>query len=272
MTPHCFREGRWGPVSAQPSGAVDAISVVTLNTWFKEKARKARLAAQHAWLEAHQPDVIALQEVLPDQLGALLAAPWVRASYQTLPDPYLPLNEAGYGVALLVKRPVLRFSWLPLPSTQGRGLLSAVLPGGLTVSTVHLESQRPNHEARTAQLVCIAEALEHAEAHLLVGDFNFDDGDAHPCPHGPWTDLWAANRPMDPGYTADEVVNPMRFAGRPPRPGGPQRRRIDRLWLRDRSAVWQAVTMDRMGVEPIEPDTWMSDHFGLTLELARLSR
>lgn len=271
MIPHRFEAGRWVPVSASPSAPLDVVSVVTLNTWFKEHAREARLAAQHAWLAAHQPDVIALQEVLPDQLEALLSAPWVRASYRTVPDPRLPLAEAGYGVLLLVKAPVVRFSWLPLPSTQGRGLLSAVLPGGLTVSTVHLESRRPNHAARTAQLACIAEAMKTAESALLVGDFNFDDGDVHPSPHGPWTDLWSTVRPEDPGYTADEVVNPMRFAGRPPRPGGPQRRRIDRLWLWDRAHTWRAADMGRMGVDPIAPGTWMSDHFGLTVRLERKS-
>lgn len=270
MIPHRFDNGRWVPATTPASRPLDSVSLVTLNTWFKEAARAERLAAQHAWLEAHQPDLIALQEVLPDQLEALLNAPWVRAAYQTLPDPSLPLREAGYGVVLLSKVPVEQFSWLPLPSSQGRGLLSAVLPGGLTVSTVHLESRRPNHAARSAQLVHIAEAMRSAESHLLVGDFNFDDGDEHPSPHGPWTDLWAAARPEDPGYTADEVVNPMRFAGRPPRPGGPQRRRIDRLWLRDETEGWAVAELDRMGVEPISPDTWMSDHFGLTLRLQRV--
>lgn len=269
VTPHRFVDGRWVAAPALPATPVSSVSVVTLNTWFKEHARDARLDAQHAWLEAHQPDVIALQEVLPDQLHALLAAPWFRAAYHGLPDPGLPLAQMGYGVALFVKAPVTAFAYHPLPSAMGRGLLTATLPGGLTVGTVHLESRRPNHAARTAQLEAITALLSPAQAALLVGDFNFDDDDAHPSPQGPWTDLWATCRPDHPGYTADEVINPMRFAGRPPRPGGPQRRRIDRLWLLDRTRQWRVADIDRMGVDPIAPDTWMSDHFGLTVCLER---
>ena len=245
---------------------LEALSLLTLNTWFSDRDRAVRLDAQLAMLEASDADVIGLQEVTADLLERLQGAPWVQARYTLPPEPAGPLRSHGYGVVLLVKRALApkRFRWHPFDSQMGRGLLVAELGGGVEVGTVHLESMRIHHAARTAQLEACAGHLQGADTAVLMGDFNFDDGDAHPSPLGPFVDLWAAGRPHDPGYTCDELANEMARRER-----APQRRRIDRITLLDRTASWRLGEIRVIADEAVAPGVWPSDHFGVTARLLR---
>jgi tyrosyl-DNA phosphodiesterase 2 len=244
----------------------DRLRVVTLNTWFDHQDRPKRLSAQLATFEALAPDVLALQEVTADLVDLLLRAPWVRARY-AVPDAIGTLLGAyGYGVLLLVRGPVVRFTYTPLPSDMGRGVLIADLGEGLAVGTVHLESLAEGSVRRVPQLIRCQQLLAGARTAALVGDFNF----CHTYPEQaaitpPWTDVWPARHGDDPGWTCDTVQNPMRACPGEP----PKRRRYDRMLFRDDANAWHVGNVARIGVDPIAPGIWLSDHFGLVADFHR---
>ena len=262
---HRFQSDHWGPAPSPPHTEPRTLRLVTLNTWFAEDDRAARLQGQLAALQTVRPDVIALQEVTSDLLEQLLESPWLRAEYAVPAIPHLPLATHGYGVFLAVRPTVEHFTWHPLDSVMGRGLLAAHLGDGTVVGTVHLESMAPYAQARRQQLAQCTEWLANARAAVLMGDFNFDDTEPDAPDLGPWADLWTALRPGDPGYTVDSELNPYRQRR------GHTRRRIDRVVVRDPSHRWLATSIDRFGTAVLPDGHHMSDHFGLEVDLCRQS-
>ena len=257
----------WTPVRAShPSPALDHLRLVTLNTWFAPDDRPLRLPAQLQALEALDADVIALQEVTGDLLGALLAAPWLRDRYAVPDQVTLPLLSHGYGVFLAVRPPVRTFTWEPLDSAMGRSLLAAELADGTRIGTVHLESMAPYAAARRDQLAVCTDRLRAAPSAVLMGDFNFDDAEPTAPSLAPWTDLWPVAHPHAPGWTIDSQHNGYRLRR------GETQRRIDRIALHDPHHHWRLTHMERVGTAPIAPGVYLSDHFGLVADLRRVSR
>lgn len=237
--------------------------LVTWNVWFSEWCRELRQQALWAELTARDPDVICLQEVLPDHL----AGPEVRALRRR---PYF-LSDArftDYDVLIASRRPVRAFERVPLPSQMGRELLVARLATrpALTVATVHLESTDRMTALRCRQLAEITAHLAHEEDVLLVGDMNFPASDRPEAAYlAGWRDVWPQLHPGDPGFTVDTTVNRMRSARKP----GEKRARIDRVFHRgDR---WRIDAISLLGTTPIpdpDPDLFISDHFGLQVDLS----
>ncbi len=240
--------------------------LLTLNTWFAPTDRPARLTALLHHLEAANADAIALQEVTPDLLHLLLQAPWLRRRYSLPDNPWLPLQTHGYGVFLAIRRAATRFSWQPFDSVMGRGLLSARLPDGTHVGTVHLESMDGYGDTRRAQLAACTAALVEAPAALLAGDFNFDDTDPDAPSLAPWTDLWTIGQPHAPGFTVDSIANPYRALR------GHTQKRIDRVLLHAPRGGWRLRSIQYFAAEPLPTGHHISDHFGLLAELDALPR
>lgn len=180
--------------------------ILTWNVWFEPFAFAARAAATFATIAARRPAVVALQEVTPAFLGALLREEWATQRYafsstDTSEGDWLVNTDEGgvcpYGCVLLVDKSLHpTFRVVPLVSDMERSLIVAhlLLPGGavLSVSTVHLESQG-TQPTRRRQLRTIARELaatpvvataaaaagvgggpRTAPPAILVGDFNFD--------------------------------------------------------------------------------------------------
>ncbi len=251
-----------------PPAPTDRLRLLTLNTWFKAPHRALRLDAQLALMRALDPDVIALQEVMPDLLALLRADPVIRSRYAVPEDAERLFGTVGYGVLLLVRPALDGFTWRPFPSsTMGRGLLTATLADGTAIATTHLESMRVNTAARAQQLATATDWLTGAPAAVLTGDFNFDDDDPGAPGLGPWTDLWPVGQPHAPGWTADEVANTMRSRPRPP-----EQRRIDRVLLHQRAPAggpWRLDRIELVGTETLADQVWISDHFGIVADLHR---
>lgn len=242
----------------------DELRVVTWNVWFNKWQRELRQRILWRELERLQPDVVCLQEVVPEHFNG----PELRA----LRDRGWWICERtirGYDVLVATRRPVLDCERMPLPSTMGRELLMIRIDTRpvLTVATVHLESTPRMTNARCRQLGDIHTRLAGEPEVLLVGDMNFPAGDRPEAACLPgWTDIWGALRPEDPGFTVDTDVNMMRRLMKT----GDKRERIDRAFLRgDR---WQSRRIDRLGTSPLpddpdDPYLFVSDHFGLCVDL-----
>ena len=259
FAPARFRGGAWEMAPPAEETAPIDLRIVTWNVWFGRHRFAARGGALLAELERRRADVIALQEVTPPLLRAILDAPWVRAAYQVS-----ELDLIGYDVILLSRVPIVRMATLPLPTAMGRRLVVARLACGLDVATVHLESTKGCAAERATQLGIIQPALAGlGEDAVLVGDMNFEPGaPLETAALDPsFVDVWPALRPDDPGYSIDTERNWMRLVQ-----GGPGRMRIDRVFARTRR--WRAEAIELLGTAPIDgEDTFISDHFGLLAEL-----
>ncbi|MCA9716226.1 MAG: endonuclease/exonuclease/phosphatase family protein [Myxococcales bacterium] len=242
------------------------LRVATWNVWFGEWAEASRQAALWAELARLEPDVICLQEMtLPHFEGPGLRArrrrgDWISES-----------PRSRYDVVTLARAPVRGSERVPLPSDMGRNLLITRLATSppLTVATVHLESTAETTARRVQQLELITERLARERDVLLVGDMNFPDGERpEAAALAGWRDAWRELRPGDPGYTVDSETNQMRAWTNPRR----KRARLDRALLRGDG--WRFTAATRLGTRPLpeDPLTFISDHYGLLVELTPRER
>lgn len=242
----------------------DALRVVTWNVWFNHWQRELRWHALWRELTAQAPDVVCLQEVVPEhmasrELRALRERGW------WVSDERL----RGYDVLLLSRRPVLASERVPLVSIMGRELLLVRLDTrpAITIATVHLESTDRMTDFRCRQLADIHAALAGVSEALLVGDMNFPAGERPEARCLPdYADVWQALRPDEPGFTVDTEVNLMRSLITP----GHKQARIDRVF--HRGPAWRPTSIERLGTRPLpddpdDPYLFVSDHFGLRVDL-----
>lgn len=258
------REAR-AEAAAEPAAAIDRLKIVTWNVWFAGYRFEQRAAALLAELGRRRADVIALQEVTHPLLVAILDEPWVRAAYEIS-----ELHVLGYDVAVLSRVPIVRLTTLELPTGMGRRLLVARLACGLDVATVHLESTIGCARERAEQLRIIQPFLaREGEDTVLVGDMNFEPGapleSAALDPE--FIDVWPALRPQEPGWSIDSERNSMLLNMR----AKPSQKRIDRVFARTRR--WRPAAIELLGTAPIDDaGTFVSDHFGLEVELRAMRR
>lgn len=250
----------------------DRLVLATFNVWFGTYYADLRYQAIANLLRREEPDLIALQEIIPYSLSMLLDNPWIRQNYAVSDIDGSTFGD--YGVVLLSRLPVDRLIQLRLPSRMGRTLLVAELTVDahpLSVATVHLESLRHSSQLRGAQLELIFETLADADNAIIMGDFNFcaswrDENDRlSPA----YRDLWPLIHGDAAGFTEDTSVNTMRHLVS----GKDKHVRFDRILLKSAPSqrVWDATSIKLIGTEPIRPDlpeVFPSDHFGLVAEIS----
>ncbi|MBB5803936.1 endonuclease/exonuclease/phosphatase family metal-dependent hydrolase/uncharacterized protein (UPF0248 family) [Saccharothrix ecbatanensis] len=262
-TPHFWNDG-WVP--AEPVGTpVDTVRVVTWNVlWDRYDSDRIDTARRRpllfAELAAADADVIALQEVEPDLLAALLAQPWVRAGYTVDVDPLGP-DVDRTGVVVLSRLPVIEAARLTLGAHKA---VSAVVvetgSGFAVIAATHLTSDHTANgpSKRRAQLVRVAEAFAGVEGEVvLVGDFN--DGGRRPAEVLGMRDAWLEAR-SDELPTFDPVANPLAAVSSLSGRAG----RLDRVLLRGRMGC---VRADLLGAKPTD-GLFVSDHYGVLAQLA----
>lgn len=233
-----------------------------------QPAAAARSEAILALIRAQDADIIALQEITPVFLKALARQPW-RGRYRlvhTLSDAQLARD--GYvlldpdGMAILSKWPLRLVVNEPAGGKLGRRLLIVNVEIGdtlLRVGTCHLESEQPYSGIRVRQLERFAGKLAWADNALLLGDFNFADGQqpetrALHKHFSSFQDLWLKLQPAGPRTT---------FIGEPDA-------RLDRILLHARD--WAPVDIHLFGTSPVtigHERHHASDHYGLVATLHR---
>lgn len=281
LTPRtCWRfdrdRGAWTPAGPAPAEPAPSLLVATFNLLFdRHEAERIyserRLVAALALLRGQAADLIALQEVTPASLAALLAEPWVRDDYYVSSGP----DSEGvdpYGVVLLSR-------W-PLALVERRfSAHKAILLGRLDLAgrplhcaALHLTSNHKDDasERRADEFAALAALLadpQVADA-LVLGDLNFGDDDDAAAENqrlaaAGLVDVWPRLRPHDPGFTFDPAQNPL--AALMTRRGRPAR--FDRVLLRAPAGRLAPIEITRFGDRPFardgELERYASDHFGL---------
>jgi poly(A) polymerase len=207
-------------------------------------------------------DVIALQEVTPPFLSALLSERWVRDAYAVSRSK---LVDTRYDVVMLSKLPVRHFVSHEISSDMGRKLHALTIHttrGSLVVAGIHLESMRERTPMRLKQIEECTPILSRADASIWVGDFNAaprseEDEAIRSAFRDVWDELSEA-----PGYTRDTSKNAMLAKVKADR-----HQRIDRVFLRGEGLSPVHVRM--LGTAPLpgtDGQVFPSDHFGLIAE------
>lgn len=216
-------------------------------------------------------DVVALQEVTPTFLRALLDDARVRARY-VLSDDHNARTLDPDGVLVLSRLPVRRFGVHRF--SRFKRFVQAVIDLGETslhVVALHLTSDRnPSAAAvRARQLDAVihrgtarGDALTRPPT-VLLGDFNLRDETPPPAlTQGGFVDAWRRVRPDDPGLTFDPAEN--RLASILTTLHQPAR--FDRIFTRDGALALVPHAVERLGVSPIATSPGVlhaSDHFGV---------
>jgi endonuclease/exonuclease/phosphatase family metal-dependent hydrolase len=282
--------------------------VATFNVWFSPHKWKERLAALvDLLLHVENVDVICFQEVTPHFWTKLLEYEGIRKLYRVT-DNTKCATLGKYGVAMLIRRSSLpvptTVTWVTLPTRMGRSALVVVYErssaeqtstaqtnqensssSSVAIATVHLESLQ-SEETRTKQLQSINNVLANYGTAMLLGDYNITASGprANHKEHENvvsllpgYVDLWVREHGVDgdvasalahaSGTTFDARSNSMLKALRPS--GEPEdHARLDRVMIKEQSGVVHAHGVRIIGNQPIGPDLFISDHFGLVFELS----
>ncbi|MEV5202732.1 RNA repair domain-containing protein [Streptomyces sp. NPDC053720] len=276
-TPHAFSApaAAWTPVpedAPEPEPEPEppaSLKLLTWNTlWDRYDSDRIDTARRRPLLldalRAADADVIALQEAEPALLSLLLAAPWVRAGYTFWADP-AGRDVADCGLLLLSRVPVREAG---LHSLGPHKAVAAVVVDGpdgpVTVAATHLSSDHSADGAtrRDAELADLATGLAAVEGDVsLLGDFN--DGGDTPQDRLGMADAWSRVHGADDRTpTFDPSVNPLAavssLTGRVSR--------LDRVLVR--SERLRPVSAVLLGDVPAPDGLYVSDHFGVRVELA----
>ncbi|GGV84296.1 hypothetical protein GCM10015535_28780 [Streptomyces gelaticus] len=272
-TPHVYSasQAAWAPVPEDvpaPAPAPGPLTLLTWNTlWDRYDSDRIDTARRRPLLldalRGADADVIALQEAEPALLALLLAASWVRDGYTLWADP-ADRDVADCGLLLLSRVPVREAGLHVLGPHKAVAAVVVDGPDGpVTVAVTHLSS---DHSAdgvgrRDAELADLATGLAAVEGDVtLLGDFN--DGGDTPQDRLAMADAWSrVHGPDDRTPTFDPSVNPLAavssLSGRASR--------LDRVLVR--SERLRPVSAVLLGTVPTTDGLYVSDHFGVRVEL-----
>lgn len=264
------------PAPAAPEAPRSTLTFLTYNVLGDPAAGAERFPRLLELIRETDADVVALQEVRPWSLELLWKEPWVRERYEGTTAAGEPF--VARGLYILSKLPIEDVAWKLLPSRQFRMVLVARLRvdgRSLAVGNVHLDSPLQSSRTRAKQLAVVFPMLEGAADAVLLGDFNFGDGEEPETARldERYADVWLALRPGERGFTWNVEKSPMARAGSF---RGEASRRLDRILLR--SSHWRPKSVRIVGDEPVTIDArrsgrqaertvqgevFPSDHFGL---------
>lgn len=245
------------------SQEVQEIKCMTYNVLADQIEVKKRVPALFKMMQESDADVIALQEVAPWFVELLLKEKWVK-------NYHLPKEKdkvvVSRGLLILSKGPITKMIADFLPSRQQRAYLvveTKIKGLDLMIGTCHLESPLESGEMRAKQLDIFFNFLNPAENALLLGDFNFGDGEKPETGKIPDTflDVWQETNKGQPGFTWNIEKSSMAKKGSFPNEAS---RRIDRILVK--SKVLKPKESKIIGDESLDTkkELFPSDHFGLT--------
>ncbi len=236
--------------------------VMTYNVLADPVAPERRATAIGDIIRTHQPDIIALQEVAPWFLKLLLANSEIADSYQ-IPN-FDGADQCPGGQLVLSRHPIIQADWTTLSGPQRRTAVAMTvsIEGRQTVvATTHMESPLEAGNVRAQQLRQLFQLAGTSSEVLVLGDFNFGDGELEEREiPSTFVDAWTMLHPDDPGFTWD--IERSLMAKRGSFPNEPSRR-IDRVLIR--SQIYQSGTIKIVGDQPLSEGSGLfpSDHFGL---------
>jgi endonuclease/exonuclease/phosphatase family metal-dependent hydrolase len=220
------------------------VAQLRLITWNLHGSAKPRIDAAVELLEAHQPDVLAMQEVRSGQarrIAGLLG--WRRPAWALKHNPWWPLWWRGEGLAVLSRHRLAVHPTVVLtPGVSKRSYERRILvPAEVVVQDdervllidAHLSSGTVDDARRLAQAEHLLRLFPESPPVVVAGDLNADPDSApiRILVGAGLVDAWAAAG-TGPGHTI---------------PANAPRRRIDYVMAGPGVTVVQAAVLDDLG-------------------------
>ena len=259
------------------------LRVVTLNVWNLDGPWRQRRVELVAWLEAMEPDIVCLQEIIETADGRNQAQ-WIADTAGGFHTAYSgrEIREGVlFGNAVLSRWPIDASADHDLPYVRADGEVQRLVlharTRGVDVFSTHLNWRFGDGALRERQVLTLADVVERSSAPdaplppIVGGDFNADPESAEmrfltglASLEGRsvyFQDAWRIAGGRGPGLTWDNR-NPFAAAEHEPS------RRIDYVlvgWRRDGGAG--RVESARVVCDRALTGTFASDHFGLLVEV-----
>ena len=262
-SPRTSESGATYPHAPAPPARKRSLNLLTYNVLADQAEAKTRAGKLLQIIGDAEADIIAFQEAAPWFMERLRQEPWAKGYHCTLPEGEY---RAAGGLVIMSRPPIVDRTYVPLAGRQRRGFLLARVrldDRTLSVGTVHLESFLEDGPVRARQLDSAFAMLAGSGDAILMGDFNFGDGEEPETTRleAEYADLWLALRPDERGFTWDLERSEMARRGSFP---GERSRRLDRILLRSR--LWRPADVNIIGDRPVADGgpVFPSDHFGLS--------
>ena len=250
------------------TGTRKQISLLSWNIWYPSVKMRERMEALGQIVQELEPDILAFQEVTPENLALLRNQPWFSRYHMIPPDIS---NEIDHSVVILSVFTVDKwFSHLfkKAPYTNRKivtaELKNAVSSPRFVVGVTHLIHGRSNTLQRELQLKETLQVLSPYDNVCVMGDMNIKSGRAEVdgvivLPSS-WIDAWLSlpGNTDDNGYTCGQSKNPFVALKRS---GIATQARCDRVFckLSDFKVKEIRIVGDKVTKSKIVP----SDHYGL---------
>lgn len=250
--------------------------IATYNVWNDDRGGRARREQLVHEIETVNADVIALQEVRPEQFRDDLAGLYPHAVFRV----YAGEDE---GLAILSRHPIHETTWLhELPEHGCSAALNVLIDcGNRRVSVTNLHLPWDSALEKEKQIVAIDRFIhgQEADVHILLGDFNGStNSSVHRFLTGEQTLLGCEARPywyeLSSAFAAThgQPLPPTLDFLHNPRWGGRNTTEIpiaaDRVYVMLREGTDDLRRVWRFGMD-VSPESGLaaSDHYGLAAEI-----
>jgi len=241
------------------------LSVITYNIWFDSSTAEERVPKLLDIVAEKNADIIAFQEVEGWFIKAL-------ESDGRFDDYHFSVERGWFdsvkgGLLLLTKAQAIQQQYIDFPSNMNRGALSIVNRierAKVCVATVHLESMLDDTQIRIKQLNLITQQTAQCNQSILLGDFNFGDGELENQHIGlGYFDIWKQIRADYAGYTWNTNESFLAKRNSFPSEGS---RRLDKIYIK--GDMLTPINIEIIGNDSFVTQTgrtlFPSDHFGLS--------
>ena len=255
---------------AERKGTRKQISLLAWNIYYPSVKMRERMEALGQIVQELEPDILALQEVTPENLALLRNQPWFSGYHMIPPDIS---NEVHHSVVILSVFPVDKWFSHPFKKAPytNRKIITAELTNAVSsprfvVGVTHLVHARQNTLQRELQLKETLQVLSPYDNVCVMGDMNILSGraevDGFVVLPSSWIDVWLSfpGNTDENGYTYDQSKNPFVALKRKGK-SGILKARCDRVFckLSDFKVKEMRIVGDKLTKSKIVP----SDHYGL---------
>jgi len=246
------------------------VKIMSYNIWFDNTNRLERLESLIASITVHDPDIICLQEVIPDVYKALKK---ILKEYKfTFPNKL----ETSYGCVIMSKHMIIESMEYEYTNTKmDRSLLvtkilvpciesdGGMLMKEIIVGNTHFESLFRTKIKNTVKLEQYREAESVLDAFyddnrnvIFCADTNLLATEESEFFSSSWKDAWQLKGNKDEQYTYDSFKN-TNLCGRQI---GKYKSRLDRILFKGSNIE----LLDYSMIQGINDMIELSDHFGIT--------
>jgi len=235
------------------------VKILSYNIWFSKELREERLESLIATIQYYNPDIICLQEVVPDCLNVL------KNTMQEYKYCFPCSLEYAYGCVIMSKLPIMAQYEHEFPnSVMGRKLQVCrfeINNKTLVVGNTHFESEfKKNNIEKISQMkqaeYILLNEQETFGSVIFCADTNITDIDEDAFfKNGMWSDCWKEKGDKKEAWTYDYYKNE-NLNGKNI---GRYRSRLDRMLYISNSMKCTSYKLVKGIANLIQP----SDHFGI---------